>query len=70
MSAEGRRFKRYGFFWEKKLKNYIWYSIYQKKGYIHFCRPTSHSLKNGDALQKLFFAYILENIVFFEKNVR
>ncbi len=36
---------------------------------IHFCRPSPRSLKNGDARQKLFFAYIFENI-FFEKDVR
>ncbi len=57
-------------FLRKKLKNCIWYPIYQKKSYIHFCRPSLRSLKNGDAPQKLFFAYILENIVFFEEDVR
>ncbi len=39
-------------FLRKKLKNCIWYPIYQKKGYIHFCCPTPHSLKNGDVPQK------------------
>ncbi len=39
-------------FLRKKLKNCIWYPIYQKKGCINFCRPSSRSLKNGDAPQK------------------
>ncbi len=44
--------RRYGGFCEKKLKNCIWYPIYQKKSYIHFCHPTTRSLKNGDSTQK------------------
>ncbi len=57
-------------FSKKKFKNIIRHPISHTKGYIHFCCLTSHSLKNGHAPQKLFFAVILENIVFFEKIVK
>ncbi len=34
-------------FLRKKIHNRIRYSTSQRKGYIHFCRLTTHSLKNG-----------------------
>ncbi len=52
-------------FLRKKFQSRIWYPISCRKDSIHFCRPIPHSLKNGHALQKLFFTVILENIVFF-----
>ncbi len=39
----------YGVFWEKNLKTVFSSQFPPKKGYIHFCRPTPHSLKNGHA---------------------
>ncbi len=62
--------------WKSDRKNRFvrpWYGhwrriqcpIFPWKGYIHFCRPTAHSLKNGHVPPKLFFAVILENIVSF-----
>ncbi len=55
-------------FFEKKIKNCIWYPIYQKKCYIHFCGPTPRSLKNGDA-PKNNFSLIFLKILFFSKNL-
>ncbi len=49
----------------KKFQSRIWYPISHRKSYINCCRLTLHSQKNGHAPQKLFFAVILENIVFF-----
>ncbi len=61
-------FSRYGGFWGKKFQSRIRYSISDRKGYIHVCCPTPHSLKNSYVPQKFFFIIILENIVFFRKN--
>ncbi len=55
-------------FWGKNFESCIRYPISHRKGYIHFCRPTPHSLKNGHASQKLFFVVILEIFFFFQKN--
>ncbi len=52
-------------FWGKKFKAVFGTPISYRKGYIYICRPTPHSLKNGRALQKLFFVIILENIYIF-----
>ncbi len=47
-------FIRYGGF-SKKFQNRTWYPISHRKGYVYFCRPTPHSLKNGHAPQKIIF---------------
>ncbi len=55
-------------FREKNLKTVLGTSFPHQKGYIHFCHPRIHSLKNGYATApalKKNFAIILENIVFF-----
>ncbi len=52
----------------KKLKNCIWYPIYQKKGYIHFCRPSTRSLKNRDAPPKKIFCLYFGKYCFFRKR--
>ncbi len=57
-------------FFRKKFQSRILYPISHRRGYIHFSCPMPHSLKNCHAPQKLFFAVILKNIVFFEKNVK
>ncbi len=36
-------------FLRKKFRSCIRYLLYHRKGYIHFCRPTPHSLKNSHA---------------------
>ncbi len=48
---------------KKKFQIRNWYSIFHRKGYIHFYCPTPRSLKNSHA------SVILENIVFLEKIV-
>ncbi len=57
-------------FLKKKFQIHIWYPIFHRKGYIHFCCLTPCSLKNSHASQQIFFTVILENIVFlfFWKN--
>ncbi len=61
--SAGMRFLR------EQFQSPIRYPISHKKGHIHFCRPTPHFLKNGLALQKLFFTVILESIVFFFEKI-
>ncbi len=54
-------------FLRKKFQSRIHYLISHGKGYIYFCRPTSHSLKNGHApppKKKLFFT-VIGKILFF-----
>ncbi len=55
-------------FSREKLKNCIWYPIYQKEGYINFCCPTPRSLKNIDAT-KNNFSLIFWKILFFSKKL-
>ncbi len=58
------------FFGEKTWKPYSVPHFLKKKGYIQFCRPKFRSLKKSHAPEKLFFAVILENVVFFKKIIK
>ncbi len=54
------------FFFRKKLKTVFDTRISHRKGYIHFCCPTSRSRKNSRGSQKYFSrVFFLENIGFF-----
>ncbi len=57
-------------FSKKKFQNSIRHPISHRKGYSHFCRPTLRSPWKWSSLKELFFAVILENIVFSEKIVK
>ncbi len=50
---------------EKKISTPYSVPHFPRKGCIHFCRETPHSLKNGHTAPKKFLAVILENIFFF-----
>ncbi len=58
-------------FFEEKIQSRIRDPISHRKGYIHFCRMTIHSLKNGRALPKIFFRRYFRKYCcfFFEKIV-
>ncbi len=51
-----------------EIKNNIRYSMSHKKGYIHFCRPTPRSLKNGYT-PKSYFSRLFWKILFFSKKL-
>ncbi len=57
-----------GFFQKKTYKLFLVPNLPKKKDYIHFCRPTPRSLKNGDA-PKNYFSLIFWKILFFSKKM-
>ncbi len=57
-----------GSFEKKNLKPVFGTPLTKKKGSIHFCRPTTRSLKNGDA-PKNNFSLIFWKILFFSKKL-